>query len=118
MIRRSKLANWEMAHPDSRIPEQINSAGATIFVAGSAGTFWARNWAYFARKPIFGIPCFGGSGEKIYDQELQSLQVKLLAQAEQYEALNQLSTDIELYAHGVITLVEHWVKLRNVFLII
>jgi hypothetical protein len=32
-VRASSLADWQMNHPELRIPEQIDLAGATIFVA-------------------------------------------------------------------------------------
>ena len=76
VVRRSSLESWKMDRPETRVPEQIDTADATIFIAGTAGTLWARNWAYYARKPIFGIPCYGGSGETIYDQELRRLAIR------------------------------------------
>ena len=72
-VRYSALADWHMHHSELEVPEQIELATATIFVAGNEGTFWSRNWASFARKLIFGIPLFGGAGETIYDQELKRL---------------------------------------------
>lgn len=65
-IRYSSLADWNMNHPELRMPEQIELADAAIFVGGREGTFWAKNWAFYARKPIVGIPRFGGAGEVIY----------------------------------------------------
>ena len=55
-IRRSSLPDWNMNHPELKVPEQIALADATIFVAGRDGTFWARDWAYYPRKPILGVP--------------------------------------------------------------
>src|SRR2546423_626762 len=65
-IRESALQDWQMDHPELRIPEHIEMADAVIFIAGNEGTFWAKNWAVFARKPILGIPGFGGAGEAPY----------------------------------------------------
>ena len=72
-IRRSSLPDWNMNHPELKVPEQIALADATFFVGGSDGTFWAKNWAYYARKPILGIPRFGGAGETIYEMERERL---------------------------------------------
>jgi hypothetical protein len=48
-VRASSLEDWQMNHPELKVPEQIDLAGATIFVAGEEGTFWAKNWAFYAR---------------------------------------------------------------------
>ena len=116
-VRYSALLDWEMNHSELVVPEQIELAGATILVAGSEGTFWSKNWAYFARKLIFGIPRFGGAGETIYSQELKRLRETLPAVAGDYETLNSLSDDIADYAKEVIRLVERSVTPRNVFTI-
>jgi hypothetical protein len=51
-----------MNHSELAVPEQIELADATIFIAGGDGTFWSKNWARFARKLIMGVPRFGGVG--------------------------------------------------------
>jgi hypothetical protein len=114
-IRRSSLLDWNMNHPELRIPEQIELADATIFISGREGTFWAKNWAFYARKPILGIPRFGGAGETIYDQELQRLQMKSPSTAQDYESLNQVSKSVQDYAQDVISLAERMVSPRSVF---
>jgi hypothetical protein len=106
-----------MNHPELRIPEQIELAGATIFVAGGEGTFWAKNWAFYARKPILGIPRFGGAGETIYYQEVARLRESFPAAAEEYETLNQLSVDMSGYAKDVVDLAVRLVTPRSVFTI-
>ena len=116
-IRASALADWQMNHPELRIPEQIELAGATVFVAGGEGTFWAKNWAFYARKPILGIPRFGGAGETIYYQELARLRESSPPAAEEYETLNQLSADILVYAKQVVDLAVRLVTPRSVFVI-
>ena len=116
-VRASVLTDWQMNHPELRIPEQIELASATIFVAGGEGTFWAKNWAFYARKPILGIPRFGGAGETIYYQEVERLRETFPAAAEEYEALNQLSTDIPAYARAVVDLAVRRVTPRSVFTI-
>ena len=113
----SALSDWQMNHSELKVPEQIKDADATIFVAGSEGTFWARNWAYFARKIILGVPRFGGAGETIYEQELKRLQGTSPELAKDYETLNSLSDDISDFASEVIRLVERIVTPGNVFTI-
>jgi hypothetical protein len=116
-VRYSALMDWQMNHSELEIPEQIKQASATIFVAGTEGTFWSKNWACLARKPILGIPRFGGAGETIYNQELKDLRETAPAVAEDYETLNSLSMDMSEYAEEVIRLVERLVTPRNVFTI-
>lgn len=116
-VRYSALLDWQMNHSELEVPEQIGLAGATIFVAGSEGTFWSKNWASFARKLILGIPRFGGAGETIYNQELKRLRETSPAVAEDYETLNSLSDNISDFAKEVVRLVEKSVTPRNVFII-
>lgn len=116
-VRYSALLDWQMNHSELEIPEQIELAGATIFVAGGEGTFWSKNWASFARKLIVGIPRFGGAGETIYNRELKRLREVAPAVAEDYETLNSLSADMSDYAKEVVGLVERMVTPRNVFTI-
>ena len=113
--RFSALSDWQMNHPQLRVPEQIELAAATIFVAGNEGTFWAKNWAFFARKPILGVPRFGGSGKEIYDQELERLRGISATIYEDFETLNQLSTDMSHYAEEVVDLAERLIIPRSVF---
>jgi hypothetical protein len=113
----SALSDWQMHHSDLRVPEQIKEADATIFVAGSEGTFWARNWAIFARKLILGVPRFGGAGETIYQQELKRFKDLSPEAAEEYEKLNSLSDDSSALAEEVIRLAERLAKPGNVFTI-
>ena len=116
-VRRSALVDWQMNHPELRVPEQIEQADATIFVGGGDGTFWAKNWAFYARKPILGVPRFGGAGETIYDQELERLQTESPITAQDYESLNQVSSDVASYVKQVISLAERMVSPRTVFTI-
>ena len=106
-----------MNHAELRIPEQVDKADATIFVAGHEGTFMAKNWAFVARKPILGVPRFGGAGETIYDNELEHLRKDSTPVVEDYETLNQVSTDISRYAEEVVALAERLVTPRSVFTI-
>ena len=116
-VRRSALLDWQMNHCELKVPEQIELAGATIFVAGSEGTFWAKNWASFAGKLILGIPRFGGAGETIYNNELEHLRETSPMVAGDYETLNSLSGNVSDLAKEVIRLAEQVVAPRNVFTI-
>lgn len=116
-IRYSSLLDWEMTHPELEIPEQIKQADATIFIAGSEGTFWSKNWAYFAKKRILGIPRFGGAGETIYSKELKFLRDTASTIAQDYEKLNAVTDDMSSYAIEVVQLAEQMVLPRNVFTI-
>jgi len=116
-VHRSALLDWQMNHCELKVPEQIELAGATIFVAGSEGTFWAKNWASFAGKLILGIPRFGGAGETIYNNELEHLRETSPMVAGDYETLNSLSGNASDFAKEVIRLAEQVVAPRNVFTI-
>jgi hypothetical protein len=116
-VRCSSLVDWQMNHAELEVPEQIGLAGATIFVAGSEGTFWSKNWASFAGKLILGIPRFGGAGETIYGQELKRLRETLPEVAKDYETLNSLSDNISDFAHEVVRLAERLFTPGNVFII-
>jgi hypothetical protein len=113
----SELVDWEMNHPVLKAPEQIAKAAATIFVAGSEGTYWARNWAHYARRPILGIPRFGGAGEEIYRQEFELLQRRSLSVSNDFEALRRKNLDVVSYAQQVVDLAEHLVMPKSVFVI-
>jgi hypothetical protein len=97
-VRASALPDWKMSHPELRVPEQIENADVAFFVGGGEGTYLARNWAYWARKPILGVPCFGGAGFQIYLQELNRLRAADRSQSEEYELLNQVGSDVDEYA--------------------
>jgi len=116
-VRFSRLPDWQMNHPELGVPEQIEQAGPTIFVAGSDGTFWSKNWASIARKLIIGIPRFGGAGETIYDREVKYLRETFPVMAEDYETLSSASNDMSDFAKEVVLLVERLVTPRNVFMI-
>jgi|SRR5215469_1957896 len=113
-VSSSALPDWQMNHPKLLVPEQIERATAAIFVAGSDGTYWARNWAYYARRPILGVPRFGGAGEEIYQQELQLLARSPLLRND-FERLNQVSLDVASYAKRVVELTKRLVIPKTVF---
>jgi hypothetical protein len=116
-LRRSALSDWGMNHPDLVVPEQIDQADVTIFVAGGEGTFWAKNWAQLARKPILGIPRFAGAGQKIYNKEQTRLKEINAEDAGDYETLNEITNDMADYAAKVVHLAERLVLPRTVFTI-
>lgn len=114
-VRRSKLPDWNMAHPELIVPEQIRNANAAMFIGGGEGTYLARNWARWAHKPILGIPRFGGAGEQIFYQELHRLQNDNSLEAEDYEFLNQDTSNLSEYASDLIAVAERIVIPRSVF---
>jgi hypothetical protein len=117
-VRYSALSDWQMTHAELRLPEQVELAHVAIFVGGSEGTFGARNWAYWARKPVLGIPRFGGSGETIYMQELRRRRERSADAREEYELLNELAARMPQYATDVVDLAERLVTPRSVFSIL
>ena len=116
-LRRSALTDWGLNHSDLVVPEQIDQADATLFVAGSEGTFWAKNWAHVGRKLILGIPRFGGAGLTIYTRERARRADNRSTDAQEYEGLNVITNDMAGYAQHVVTLVERLVLPRTVFTI-
>jgi len=114
-VRASALPDWKMSRAELRVPEQIDKADVTVFVAGGEGTYTARNWAYWARKPIVSVPRFGGAGERIYLQELRRLRDTSHDQCEDYEELNQVSGDVSEYAKELVLLSERLLIPRDVF---
>src|SRR5262245_37473559 len=116
-VRASALPDWKMSHPELRVPEQIEKADVAFFVAGGEGTFLARNWAHWARKPILGVPRFGGAGFQIYLQELTRLRSADQIQGEQYEQLNDVGDDLVDYARNLVALSERLLVPKKVFAI-
>ena len=116
-VRVSALPDWQMSHPELRVPEQIEEADVALFVGGHDGTFLARNWAVWAGKPIIGVPRFGGAGETIYNQELKRRRETDDADVESYEILNQMANGVSEYANDVTSLVERIGFSRRVFAI-
>ena len=116
-VRYSALLDWQMNHSELEVPEQVELADATIFVAGGDGTFWSKNWECFARKLILGVPRFGAAGETIYNQELKRLRETAPAVAEDYETLNSLSGRMPDFAQEVIRFAERFITPRDVFVI-
>ena len=116
-LRRSALTDWGMNHSDLVVPEQIDQADVTIFVAGGEGTFWAKNWAHLARKRILGVPRFGGAGQKIYGKEQTRLREANSEESGDYESLNEITNDMADYANQVVHLAERVVLPKSVFTI-
>ena len=116
-VRASALPDWKMSHAELRVPEQIEKADVTIFLGGGEGTYLARNWAHWARKAILGVPRFGGAGEQIYLQELNRLRDTDQVQSEQYEHLNQITSEAAEYAKELVLLSEQLILPQKVFVI-
>jgi hypothetical protein len=116
-LRASALPDWSMSHPELKVPEQIENADVAFFIAGGDGTYLARNWAQWAKKPILGVPRFGGAGFQIYLQELSRLRATDRSQSEEYELLNQVGNDVAEYAKDIVALSERLLMPKNVFAI-
>ena len=114
-VSNSALRDWQMTHAKLLVPEQIERASAAIFVAGGEGTFWARNWASYARKQILGVPRFGGASEEIYQQELERLLTFSPLMSKEFETLNHISSDVATYAKQVVTLTKRLVIPQTAF---
>ena len=54
-IQVSRRKNWDLSNPHLSPPEQIAEADVTIFIAGSKGTYSAKNWARIADKEGPGV---------------------------------------------------------------
>lgn len=118
-IQVSKRDDWELTHPDLDSPEQIEEADVAVFVAGGEGTFHAANWARIADKPVLGIGQFGGSGEAIFEKERARFGKRYaqLVSADDFELLNQDTTDVDQLAADVIQLCEKLIVPNTVFIV-
>ena len=119
-IRISKRKDWDLTHPELAPPEQIGNADAAIFVAGSKGTFIAANWARIAGIPVLGVVVFGGAGQALYEFENKNFVEKYGSSIshEDFEVLNQDTTDVEGLAKDVLWLAERIVVPHTVFPIV
>jgi len=116
----SELEDWELSHETLWIPEQINLADVTVFIAGSNGTFKAANFARIAHKPILGIGMFGGSGYSLNKKEREGFEEKyahLLSKSLSYSNLNQFTKDVNHLADIVVSLCEDLERSSSVFTI-
>ncbi len=119
-IRLSERKDWDLTHPELVPPEQIGNADAAIFVAGGEGTFIAANWARIAGIPVLGVVAFGGAGQALYDSENRNFVTKYgnSISHEEFEVLNQDTTDVERLAKDVLWLAERIVIPHTVFPIV
>jgi hypothetical protein len=119
-IRVSERKDWDLTHPELVPPEQIGTADAAIFVAGSEGTFVAANWARIAGIPVLGVVAFGGAGQALYTFENRRFAEKYgsAISHEEFQVLTQDTTDVERLAKDVLGLAERIVMPRTVFPII
>lgn len=113
----SARKDWELTHPELVPPEQIGIADAAIFVAGTEGTFIAANWARIAGIPVLGVAEFGGAGESLYELESRQFDEKYgnSIGREDFEVLNQDTTDVDRLARDVVALAERIVLPHTVF---
>jgi predicted Rossmann-fold nucleotide-binding protein len=118
-IQVSLREDWELGHKDLCPPEQIAEADATVFIAGSAGTLSAANWARIADKPILGVAQFGGAGRDIFELERSRFKERYshLVAAKDFDILNQDTEDVDQLASDVVTLCERIITSNSVFAI-
>jgi len=118
-IHVSARKDWELTHPELTPPEQIATAHAAIFVAGSEGTFVAANWARIAGIPVLGVAGFGGAGGDLYELEYKRFEKKYAKSITRaaFEVLNQDTLNLESLARDVISLAERIVMPSSVFVI-
>ena len=103
-VRASALPDWQMNHPELRIPEQIELAGATIFVAGGRAPSGRRIGRFMPESRSW---AFRASAEPVKPFTTRRWRVSakaLAAAAEEYETLNQLAADMSAYAKDVVGL--------------
>lgn len=117
IVRLSELPDWSMAHAELTVPEQIDHAHVAIFIGGGEGTYIARNWAHWSRKPIIGIPHFGGAGSQIYKERLKLLNHDKhdSSSAMLYEEINRECCDPAEHARKIIHVAERLLIPRVVF---
>jgi len=118
-IHVSRLEDWALTHPLLNPPEQIAEADVTIFVSGSEGTFFAKNWARIANKPILGIAQFGGAGAQIFEMERERFTERYshLVAEEDFDVLNQDTENVEQLVNDVLNLAERVFTSNKVFTI-
>jgi hypothetical protein len=116
-IYMSSLKDWDLTHPELKVPEQIESADVAIMIAGSEGTYIAANWARIAHKPVLGIAQFGGAGKAVYLSEFERFKEKYARSVtrEDFAVLNRDTQDTDLLAQDVISLAERIVTPYTVF---
>lgn len=105
-IHVSAREDWDLAHPQLSPPEQIAECDVALFVAGGEGTFYAKNWARIADKPVLGIAQFGGSGAAIYEMEKEQFDRRYahLVEKQDFDLLNQDTDDIDQLVNDVLYL--------------
>ena len=117
-VRASALPGLEDVTPGASGARANRKRRRRFFCRGGGeGTYLARNWAHWARKPILGAPCFGGAGFQIYLQELSRLRAVDRGQSEEYEQLNQVGSDVPEYATDLVALCERLLMPKKAFVI-
>ena len=121
-IFNSALKDWSIEKATTEVPEQVDQADVTVFIAGSSGTFAAATWARFANKPILGIGTFGGSGRELYKSEKERFAnnyAYLLNEDLKYDNLNEVSGPgfADSLAKNTVFICEKLMRSRKVFTI-
>jgi hypothetical protein len=117
---KSKLKNWGIEQEINAVPEQFEMADAIILIGGQQGTRRAAHWARnVSGVPLLPVACFGGTAERIYDEELSIFENKYGDRIErfEFEILNQFITDWGKLAHDVLDLAEKIAMSKHVFVI-
>jgi hypothetical protein len=118
-IQVSKLADWELTHPDLDSPEQIAESDITVFVAGGEGTYQAANWARIAGKAVLGLGQFGGAGASIFEKERERFGKRYahLVSIEDFDNLNQDTDNVHQLAEDILALGEKLIIPNTVFIV-
>lgn len=118
-VLRSQLASWGLEFERLHVPEPVWNADAVIIVGGQEGTLCAANWARIAQKPLLPITAFGGAGFKTFTEELKNFSKKYADRIDrlQYEALNQIPSDLRKMARDAVSLASRIQGSRKVFVI-
>ncbi|MGE0592438.1 MAG: hypothetical protein AB7G23_09555 [Vicinamibacterales bacterium] len=118
-VLRSRLAGWGLEFESLHVPEPVHEAEAVVVVGGKDGTLCAANWARIDNKPLLPVTAFGGAALTAYTEELKDFDAKYGGRLDraQYEALNQVPSDLAKLARDVVALAARVQASRFVFAI-
>jgi hypothetical protein len=119
-ILKSRCYNWEsLASPGLDVPETIQLADVVIVIGGTEGTKCAANWSRIARKPLLPVTSFGGSAAEIFEEELKDFDIRYSDRLDkdEYEILNQISSDQAKIAKDTISLAARTIISRHAFVV-
>lgn len=119
-IFKSRVQSWTtLATTGLDVPETIEQADVVFVINGKDGTKSAANWARIARKPLLPMTNFGGAAKDIFDEEVEQFQLRnnTRLQKNEFENLNQYSTDLSRIAKDALSLATRAIISRDVFVI-